>query len=213
MSAAPPGNEIFIVDDDPSLRDTLQLAFTSAGFQVTSFAEGISLLAAARSRVPACIILDVYMPGPSGLEVLQELGIQYPAPIIMISGQCTVPMVVDMLKSGAHDVIEKPFEAGILVARVNQAIKFWARRGRHEPVPDMRGLQFPGRDRLTPREREVLARIAAGGSSKEIARDLDTSARTIEVHRAHIMRKLGAKNAADLVRIVLGWRGDEQVSG
>ena len=199
-----PSNEIIIVDDDPAVRDALSVVFSLEGYHVTSFGDGQSLLAAARARTPSCIILDVHMPGRSGLDILRELNAQdYSAPIFIISGQGDIPMAVDAIKNGALDFIEKPFDADTVVTRVREAIEAWGRRKETGAGSDVLALPFPGRDSLTPREREVLAQITAGASNKEAGRHLGISPRTIEVHRARIMEKLGAKNAADLVRIVM----------
>ena len=196
--------EIFIVDDDPAVRDALSVVFTLEGFHVSGFAEGNSFLTAARARTPACIILDVHMPGRSGLDILKELNAQhYGAPIFIISGQGDIPMAVDAVKNGALDFIEKPFDADTVVARVREAIEAWARRSMEKDQDSILAAEFPGHDLLTPREREVLAQIARGASNKEAGRHLGISPRTIEVHRARVMEKLGAKNAADLVRIVM----------
>jgi two-component system response regulator FixJ len=194
------GTEIFVVDDDETVRETLTAVFTPEGCRVTCFAEGRAFLAAARARTPACILLDVNMPGRSGLDVLRELDApHYPAPVLIVSGQRDVPTAVDAMKGGALDFIEKPFDAEQVLARVREAILVWARRG----PGDVNAPHFPGWDRLTPREREVLKQITGGASNKEAGRQLGISPRTIEVHRARIMDKLGAKNAADLVRIAL----------
>jgi FixJ family two-component response regulator len=200
---APSVGEIFVVDDDPAVRDVLTTVFTRGGFEVTNFADGASLLASARARTPVCIILDVHIPGRSGLDILKELNAQdYPAPIFIMSGQGDIPMAVDAIKHGALDFIEKPFRGSDIVARVREAIEAQSRR-RAQPEPaNVSSFHFPGREPLTRREQDVLARIVAGASSKEAGRDLGISPRTIEVHRARIMEKLGAKNAADLVRIV-----------
>jgi two-component system, LuxR family, response regulator FixJ len=196
--------EIFIVDDDPSVRDALATVFTLEGYQVTSFGDGNSFLAAAHTRQPACILLDVHMPGQSGLDILRDLNAQdYGAPIFIISGQGDIPMAVDAIKNGAFDFIEKPFDAATVVHSVREAIAAWGRRRDGRTFSDILGMQFPGRELLTPREGEVLAQIAGGASNKEAGRVLGISPRTIEVHRARIMEKLGARNAADLVRIVL----------
>lgn len=198
-----PVGEIHIIDDDPAVRDALSVVFTLEGYHVTGFADGNSFLSAARNRQPACIILDVHMPGRSGLDILKELNAKnYPVPIFIISGQGDIPMAVDAIKNGALDFIEKPFDADTVVQRVRDAIEAAARREAGGRTEDLLA-QFPGSDLLTPREREVLSLIAAGASNKEAGRHLGISPRTIEVHRARIMEKLGAKNAADLVRIVL----------
>jgi FixJ family two-component response regulator len=203
------GTEIFVVDDDETMRDTLSAVFTPEGCRVTCFAEGQSFLVAARARTPACILLDVNMPGRSGLDMLRELDApHYPAPILIVSGQGDVPTAVNAIKGGALDFIEKPIEPAAVIARVREAIVNWRRPAGGngsftQPVQDHLA-EVKGADLLTPREREVLARIIAGASNKEAGRTLGISPRTIEVHRARIMDKLGAKNAADLVRIVLG---------
>jgi two-component system, LuxR family, response regulator FixJ len=132
---------------------------------------------------------------------LQRLDAQrYPAPILMISGGGDIPTAVDAIRYGALDFIEKPFDAAAIVARVREAIHAWQNRDRGD---DLLARGFPSHDRLTARERDVLGRIAQGNSNKEASRELGISPRTVEVHRARIMEKLGAKNAADLMRIVL----------
>lgn len=195
--------DIYIVDDDPAVRDALSLVLSLEGYHVRAFSEGAAFLPIARQHVPACVILDVHMPGRSGLDILKELEAdRYPAPIFIISGQGDIPMAVDAIRHGALDFIEKPFDADTVVERVREAIAVQAARAKAEPV-DLLTAHFPGHDLLTPREREVLVQIASGASNKEAGRVLGISPRTIEVHRARIMEKLGAKNAADLVRIVL----------
>jgi len=196
-------DEIFIVDDDPLVRDALSVVFTLAGYKVRAFADGASFVAAARAEAPACIILDVHMPGRSGLDILKALNAEhYPTPIFIISGQGDIPMAVEAIRNGALDFIEKPFNGETVVTRVREAIEARTRRSEAGGLEAL-AAQFPGRDLLTPREREVLGKIAEGASNKEAGRLLGISPRTIEVHRARIMEKLGAKNAADLVRIVL----------
>ena len=195
---------IFIVDDDELVLNALSVVLSREGYQVSGFGEGASFLAAARAQTPACIILDVQMPGQSGLDILKELNAQqYPAPIFIISGVGDIPMAVEAIKSGALDFIEKPFDAVTVVTRVREAIEAWARRAQRGAGADVPAKTFAGQDLLTARERDVLNQIAAGLSNKQAGRELGISPRTIEVHRARIMEKLGAKNAADLVRIVL----------
>jgi FixJ family two-component response regulator len=196
--------EIFVVDDDPAVRDTLSIVLSAAGYEVICFADGAALLAVARTRTPACILLDVHIPGKSGLDILKELhGEDYPAPIFMISGQGDIAMAVSAIKNGALDFIEKPFRGTEIVARLNEAISAFARRQKEHATPEIGSLHFPGREPLTRREREVLEQFAAGASNKEAGRTLGISPRTIEDHRANIMKKLGARNAADLIRIVM----------
>jgi FixJ family two-component response regulator len=204
MAENPPSRgEIFVVDDDPAVRDTLSMVLSAGGYEVICFADGAALLAVARTRAPACILLDVHIPGKSGLDILKELrGEDYPAPIFMISGQGDITMAVSAIKNGALDFIEKPFRGSEIVARLDEAIGAYARR-REGNASKATSLHFPGREPLTRREREVLEQFAAGASNKEAGRQLGISPRTIEDHRANIMKKLGARNAADLIRIVL----------
>jgi two-component system response regulator FixJ len=195
--------EIFIVDDDAAVRDSLSMVFSLQGYNVLGLSDGASLLSAARQRTPACIILDVHMPGRSGLDILKELNADaYGAPILIISGQGDIAMAVDAIKNGALDFIEKPFDGQGVLRRVREAIDAWRRRQESAGTSGVRAARFPGRDLLTHREIDVLDQIASGASSKEAGRQLGISFRTVEVHRARIMEKLGAKNAVDLARIV-----------
>jgi FixJ family two-component response regulator len=196
--------EIFVVDDDPAIRDTLSMVLTAAGYKVICFADGAALLSVARTRTPSCILLDVHIPGKSGLDILKELhGEDYPAPIFMISGQGDIAMAVSAIKNGALDFIEKPFRGTEIVSRLHEAIEAYTRRQAQNSASRVATMHFPGREPLTRREREVLEQFTSGASNKEAGRHLGISPRTIEDHRANIMKKLGARNAADLVRIVM----------
>jgi two-component system, LuxR family, response regulator FixJ len=198
-------SEIFIVDDDASVRAALAITLGAEGFATIGFPDGESFLAAARSRTPGCVLIDVHLPGCSGVELLKKMDApNYPAPVLIISGRGDIPTAVEAIRNGALDFIEKPFEPAAVVMRVHDAMRAWQTLGAED---DLLARDFPGRDRLTTREREVLGRIAHGASNKEAGRELGISPRTIEVHRARIMEKLGAKNAADLMRIVLGKGG------
>src|SRR6185369_16682303 len=127
--------EIFVVDDDPAVRDTLSMVLSAAGYQVICFADGAALLSVARSKTPSCILLDVHIPGKSGLDILRELhGEDYPAPIFMISGQGVISMAVTAIKDGALDFIEKPFRGSEIVSRLNEAIDAYARRKSANPA-------------------------------------------------------------------------------
>src|SRR5882724_9380853 len=204
MSESGQPEEVFIVDDDPAVRETLSLLFSNAGYSVVRFAEGVAFLRAARERNPVCIILDVHMPGKTGIDLLKELNAQdYPAPIFIMSGQGDIAMAVDAIKNGALDFIEKPFRGSEVVTRVREAISASSRQRPSGASEDIKALNFPGREPLTRREQDVLACLMQGESNKEAARQLGISPRTIEVHRSRIMEKLDAKNAADLIRIVM----------
>ena len=190
--------EIFIVDDDPAVGSALGFTLGLEGYQVSAFADGESFLLVARQRLPACVILDIYMPGRSGLQILRDLDAHsYGAPILIMSAHGDIPTAVDAIKNGAFDFIEKPFDRDELVERVRGAIAARAR---------WRTGDGEFRDLLTPRECDVLEQIASGASNKEAGKRLGISWRTVEVHRARVMEKPGAKNAADLVRIVLSRR-------
>ena len=204
MGTAARTGTVFVVDDDPAVRTTLSTVFARAGYEVTCFADGAALVAAARIGTPLCIILDVHIPGKSGLDILKQLNAQdYPVPIFMMSGQGDIAMAVDAIKHGALDFIEKPFRGSDVVARVEAAIEARAQRDAGNGSIEPQRFYFPGREPLSRREQDVLGQIVAGASNKEAGRKLGISPRTIEVHRARIMEKLGAKNAADLVRIVM----------
>src|SRR5204863_7814828 len=148
MSDKPPSRgEIFVVDDDPAVRDTLSMVLSAGGYEVICFADGAALLAVARSRTPSCILLDVNIPGKSGLDILKELrGEDYPAPIFMISGQGDIAMAVSAIKNGALDFIEKPFRGGEIVARLNEAIGAFARSQAENSSTKIVSLHFPGRE-------------------------------------------------------------------
>ena len=196
--------EVFIVDDDPAVRETLSVLFTNAGYGVVRFAEGAAFLRVVKERNPVCIILDVHIPGKSGIDLLKELNAQdYPAPIFIMSGQGDIAMAVDAIKNGALDFIEKPFRGSDVVTRVREAINASSRQRPSGGSEDIQALSFPGREPLTLREQEVLGWIVKGESNKEVARRLGISPRTIEVHRSRIMEKLDARNTADLIRIVM----------
>ncbi|MEM8701483.1 MAG: response regulator [Pseudomonadota bacterium] len=191
---------VYIVDDDPAVRDALSVLFNMEGYVVETFSDGDTFVQSASKSVPACVMLDVHMPGRSGIEILKALNAEhYPAPIFIISGQGDIPMAVEAIRNGAFDFIEKPFSAETVLERVKEAVAAMKQR------QDVDASQtFDGADLLTRRELEVLKEITDGASNKEAGRTLGISPRTVEVHRARIMEKLSARNAADLVRIVLG---------
>src|SRR6201999_4150069 len=127
--ALPTRGEIFVVDDDPAVRETLSIVLSRGGYEVICFADGAALLAVARTRAPSCILLDVHIPGKSGLDILKEFhGEDYPAPIFIISGQGDIAMAVSAIKNGALDFIEKPFRGKDLVARLDEATGAYTRR-------------------------------------------------------------------------------------
>jgi FixJ family two-component response regulator len=190
-----------VVDDDLSVREALSLLLKIEGYAVQSFGDGASFLETVRIAQPACVILDLHLPGDSGLDVLRTLSTErFSSPILVISGGADIATAVEAMKFGALDFLEKPFSSEAIIDRVRAAVAVW-RESRGGQIGGR--ANFPGRHLLTSREREVLSQVAHGASNKEAGRRLGISPRTVEVHRARIMDKLGARNATDLMRIVL----------
>ena len=192
---------VFVVDDDAALRESLRWLIESVGLRVATYDSARSFLAEYDPARPGCLVLDIRMPGESGLELqekLRERGSDIP--IIVITAYAEVPMAVRAFKAGAVDFIEKPFSDQVLLDRIQQAVEK-DRQGRHEM--EKREKLLVRVDRLTPREREVLQLIVAGKPSKVIAADLGVSQKTIEVHRSRIMAKMEANSLASLVRIAV----------
>ena len=199
-----PVNEIFIVDDNEEYSELLAAILELEGFQVTVFPEGNSFLREASTRVPVCVFLNVVMPGPSGLDVLKKLNAKnYAVPIFLISARRDSPAVVEGMKNGALDFIEKPFDPYTAVLRVREAVETWGRRATSAAAPDVPSLRFDNGIRLSRMERDVLAHIVAGAANSEVAEALGISKQGAADRRWRITKKLGAKNSADLVRIVL----------
>ncbi len=197
-------DEIFIVDDDYDMREALSSILRQEGYRTAAFADGRSFVRLARGQMPACVLLDLCMPDLSGLDVLKEIDARtYPAPILMISAQEDVLNVVQAMRSGAFDYLEKRLDANAIVSRVVDAIETWKQLRERDESPAPVSPTIRGYYQLTRREREVLTQIAGAASNKETARNLGISPRTVEIHRGRIMHKLGAKNSVDLMRIVM----------
>jgi two-component system, LuxR family, response regulator FixJ len=199
-----PVNEIVIVDDNEQYRELLAAILELEGFRVAVFPDGTSFLTEAFTRVPVCVFLDVVMPGPSGIDVLKKLNANnYSAPIFLISARLDGSTIVQGMKHGAQDFIEKPFDPYTAVLRVRDAVEIWARRATDRIAPATRSLRFDDGVLLSHMERDVLAHMVAGADNAEIAEALSISRPSVASHRWRITKKLGAKNSADLVRIVL----------
>ncbi len=189
---------VYVVDDDPSVRTALERLLRSAGHEVKIFGTAIEFLDAGPLNGPGCIILDVRLPALSGLELQERLRREdMSLPIIFITGHGTVPMSVQAMKAGALDFLQKPFGDTDLLEAVSQAIQKdrMAKRNQTELKQLRERLKS-----LTPREYEVFRLVATGMLNKQIAFDLGTVEKTIKVHRARVMAKMGAESVADLVR-------------
>ena len=189
---------VFVVDDDHRVREALSSLISSAGFRVAVFASAAEFLEYEQPDVASCLVLDLQLPGTNGLEVQQQLAAGDAPPIIFISGHGDVPSSVRAMKAGAIEFLSKPFDDGELLQAIDTAIDRdrIARQKRSELAELQRHY-----DLLTPREREVLPFVVAGFANKQTGADLGTSEITIGVHRGQIMRKMGAKSLAELVRM------------
>jgi FixJ family two-component response regulator len=191
---------VYLVDDDEAVRDSLGLLFKSIGLKHEAYASALDFLERYDARRHSCLVADIRMPGLSGLELQQRLNEQRAeVPIIFITGHGDVPMAVTAMKSGAADFIQKPFRDQDLIDRINKALArdLDRRRGRAEQDEIRNRIAL-----LTPREREVMQRVVRGQANKVIAMDLGVSQRTVELHRARVMRKLKMRSVAELVHAV-----------
>jgi FixJ family two-component response regulator len=192
---------IFVVDDDAAVRDALKLLLRSVGQAVETFGSGQEFVDAYTEDRPGCLVLDIRMPGMSGLELQQKLNERHSIlPIIFITGHGDVPMAVEAMQAGAVDFIQKPFRDQDLIDRINQALE---KDGNNRAALGERNDIRRRLETLTPREREVLDLVVHGKANKVIAGDLKLSQRTVEIHRARVMEKMQASSLAHLVRMVL----------
>jgi two-component system response regulator FixJ len=192
---------IYIVDDDDAMRSALSLLITTVGYEPVAFARPSEFLAKFDRDVAGCVVLDVRMPELSGLEVQQRLNRSGALlPVILITGHGDIPMAVQAMKDGAFDFLQKPFRDQDLLDRINAALEQDANNRRAlEHREDLRRRA----ESLTPREREVMGLVVDGRANKVIAIDLGLSERTIEIHRAKVMEKMGARSIAHLVKMHL----------
>lgn len=192
---------IYIVDDDDGMRRALTALMTTVGYTAVPFARPAEFLAKYDANQPGCLVLDVRMPGMSGLEVQQQLNrAGSMLPVILVTGHGDIPMAVQAMKDGAFDFLQKPFRDQELLDRINAALKQDAEnRAAVDRHADLRKRA----ESLTAREREVMALVVDGRANKVIAIDLGLSERTVEIHRANVMEKMGARSVAHLVKIHL----------
>jgi FixJ family two-component response regulator len=202
-SAKPVGSTdqpiVFVVDDDASMRQALARLLQSVQLRVEVFASPQEFLQSERPNVPSCLVLDVRLPGLSGLDFQAELAkADVRIPIVFITGHGDIPMSVRAMKAGAVDFLAKPFRDQDLLDAVTAAIQRDQKRREHEnAMTDLRA-HFSS---LTPREREIMALVASGLMSEQIAAEVGLSEITVKVHRSHLMKKMGARSVADLVRM------------
>ena len=193
---------VFVVDDDPAMRESLSFLVGSVGLAVECFANARDFLDRYDEQRDGCLVLDVRMPGMSGLELQEKLtdrGVDIP--IVMITGFGDVPMAVRALKRGAMDFIEKPFTDQDLLDRIHEAIEVDRKRRTDRARRDEVSARI---GRLTPRERQVMNSVLAGKPNKVIAHELGLSPKTIEVHRARMMDKMQVASLAELLQLVIG---------
>ena len=192
-------SRIYLVDDDDAIRRSASFMLRTAGYRVDIFNSGDDFLKALRELEPGCVLLDVRMPGSSGLDVQDALNARgVTMPVIIMTGHGDVPIAVAAMKAGAVDFIEKPFEKSALVDALEKAE---SRLG-NDSASDRSGEDARRKiNVLTPRERDVLKGLAVGLPNKTIAYDLGISPRTVEVHRANLMSKLGVRSLSDALRI------------
>lgn len=198
---------VYLVDDDEAIRRSAGFMLKTSGFKVTSFASGVELLKEAKDLPPGCILLDVRMPDMDGLhvqEALKDRGIGFP--VIVMTGHGDVTVAVQAMKAGAVDFIEKPFEKAVLLSAIDEGFSRIEHAGRSRARAEEAKVRLQA---LTPRERDVLEGLVRGHPNKTIAYDLDISPRTVEIHRANLMTKLGVASLSEALRIAFAAGLDE----
>jgi two-component system response regulator FixJ len=196
---------VFVVDDDPGVLDSLAFLFRSVGLEAVTYASANEFLGDYDPEKAGCLVLDVRMPGMSGLELQERLEARGSTlPIIFLTAHGDVPMAVKALKAGAVDFVQKPFRDQELIDKIQYALKENERLRKDLGRQDEISARIAT---LTPRETEVMNLVVDGKSNKAIAHTLDLSQRTVEIHRARVMEKMGAGSVAELVRMVISTRG------
>jgi len=190
---------VFVIDDDPGMRQALQSLLRSVGLQVEAFSSAGEFLAGKRPNVPSCLVLDVRLPGVSGLDFQAELAkAKIQIPIIFITGHGDIPMTVRAMKAGAVEFLPKPFRDQDLLDAVQVGLDRDRARRESDKTTSKLTASFQS---LTTREQQVIALVTSGLMNKQIAAEIGVSEITVKVHRGNVMRKMGAKSLADLVRM------------
>ncbi len=195
---------VYVVDDDASVRRSLRWLLESVDLSVITCASAEEFIGACDRNLAGCVVLDVRMPRMSGLDLQEKIGSEsITIPIIVVTGHADVPMAIRAMKSGAFDFIEKPFNDQLLLERIQEAIAHHSQMRRQTD----RHREIANRvAQLTPREKEVMNAVVQGRSNKRIAGDLAISLKTVEAHRAHVMRKMEANTLSRLVAMVIEWK-------
>ncbi len=197
-----PQRTVFVVDDDEAVRDSLRMLLCSVGLEVETFGSAFQFLECFRPGRAGCVLLDIKMPGMSGITLQDELRKRHAnLPIVFLTGHGDVPLAVRAMQRGAFDFIEKPYQEQRLIYTVLNALKLF--EGRVDLQQDVVAAT-PKAEALSPREHEVLARVLEGKSSRTIADDLNVSLKTVEFHRGRIREKLGVSSLAELFSVCLG---------
>ena len=189
---------VFVVDDDVSVRESVEALIETAGLRAKSFATAQDFLGACRDASPSCLVLDVSLPGLSGLDLQQRLGDRRDLPIIFLTGHGDIPMSVQAMKAGAVEFLTKPFKANVLLTTIRRAIESSSTAlVRESELEQLRR----GYESLSPRERQVMTHVVSGRLNKQVGSELGISEVTVKAHRGQVMRKMNAASLADLVRM------------
>jgi len=200
---------IYVVDDDDGMRRALDTLLSTVGYKTAVYSRPTEFLANFKSDSAGCLVLDIRMPDMSGLEVQQQLNrMGSMMPVIFITGHGDVPMAVQAMKEGAFEFIQKPFRDQDLLDRINHALK---QDAENRGTVARRAEVQHRLETLTPRERQVMDMVVDGAANKVIAIDLNLSERTVEIHRAKVMEKMGARSVAHLVKLQLTLTDDAQL--
>ena len=194
-----PSAVIAIVDDDLSVREGLQSLIRSAGWRAKTFTSAQEFLASPRTEVPSCLILDLQLPGLSGLDLQKRMAeAELEIPIVFLTGHGNIPASVQAMKAGAVEFLTKPFDEQELLQAIQEAVERDRRtRQQHAELRELRDRY----ESLTPREQEVIKQVVSGLLNKQTAAELNITEYTVKIHRGHVMRKMRAKSLADLVRM------------